>query len=113
MTVKQHYKKARANYLARVNRLKKQGWYIQVIPPVKKPTKASIERLNKQTAKQLRSKAKLYDINTGQEISKHRLSKAKEQGISDTQLYKQAGNSVVVNVLYYIFLEIFKNKLKY
>ena len=40
-------------------------------------------------------------------------TKAKEQGISDTQLYKQAGNSVVVNVLYYIFLEIFKNKLKY
>lgn len=40
-------------------------------------------------------------------------NKAKEQGTSDTQLYKQAGNSVVVNVLYYIFLEIFKNKLKY
>ena len=40
-------------------------------------------------------------------------NKAKEQGISDTQLYKQAGNSIVVNVLYYIFLEIFKNKLKY
>lgn len=40
-------------------------------------------------------------------------NEAKEQGISDTQLYKQAGNSIVVNVLYYIFLEIFKNKLKY
>lgn len=80
MTIKQQYKKARANYLARVNRLKKQGWDIQVIAPVKKPTKSSIERLNKQTAKQIRSKAKLYDINTGQEITKHRLAKAKEQG---------------------------------
>jgi hypothetical protein len=80
MTIKQQYKKARANYLARVNYLKKQGWDIKVIAPVKKPTKASIERLNKQTSKQLRSKAKLYDINTGQEITKHRLSKAKEQG---------------------------------
>lgn len=80
MTIKQQYKKARANYLARVNRLKKQGWDIQVIAPVKKPTKASVERLNKQTAKQIRSKAKLYDINTGKEITKHRLTKAKEQG---------------------------------
>lgn len=80
MTIKQQYKKARANYLSRVNRLKKQGWDIQVIASVKKPTKSSIERLNKQTAKQIRSKAKLYDINTGQEITKHRLAKAKEQG---------------------------------
>lgn len=80
MTIKQQYKKARANYLARVNRLKKQGWDIEVIPPVKKPTKASIARLNKQTAKQIRSKAKLYDMNTGEEITEHRLAKAKEQG---------------------------------
>lgn len=80
MTIKQQYKKARANYLARVNRLKKQGWDIEVISIVKKPTKASIERLNKQTAKQIRLRSKLYDINTGQEITKHRLAKAKEQG---------------------------------
>ena len=80
MTIKHQYKKARANYLARVNRLKKQGWDIEVIQLVKKPTKASIARLNKQTSKQIRSKAKLYDINTGQEITKHRLFKAKEQG---------------------------------
>ena len=29
--------------------------------------------------------------------------KAKEAGISNSQLYKQAGNSIVVDVLYYIF----------
>lgn len=34
--------------------------------------------------------------------------KAKEMGTSDSQLYKQAGNSIVVNVLYYIFKELFK-----
>lgn len=34
--------------------------------------------------------------------------RAKSIGISDTQLYKQAGNSIVVNVLYYIFKEVFK-----
>ncbi len=32
--------------------------------------------------------------------------KAKSVGISDTQLYKQAGNSIVVNVLEYIFEEL-------
>ena len=36
-------------------------------------------------------------------------NKAKESGISDGQLYKQAGNSIVVNCLYYIFKELFKN----
>ncbi|MCI9038880.1 MAG: DNA cytosine methyltransferase [Clostridia bacterium] len=33
--------------------------------------------------------------------------KAKKTGISNTQLYKQAGNSIVVNVLEYIFEELF------
>lgn len=33
--------------------------------------------------------------------------KAKEIGMSDTQLYKQAGNSIVVNVLEKIFLNLF------
>lgn len=33
--------------------------------------------------------------------------KAKAAGVSDTQLYKQAGNSIVVHVLYYIFQELY------
>ena len=33
---------------------------------------------------------------------------AKSVGISDSQLYKQAGNSIVTDVLYYIYLEIYK-----
>ena len=32
----------------------------------------------------------------------------KVQGISDTQLYKQAGNSIVVDVLYYLFKNLFE-----
>ena len=32
----------------------------------------------------------------------------KENGISDTQCYKMAGNSIVVDVLYYIYLELYK-----
>ena len=34
--------------------------------------------------------------------------KAKNAGVSNTQLYKQAGNSIVTNVLYYIFKELYK-----
>ena len=31
-----------------------------------------------------------------------------EQVVSNSQLYKQAGNSIVVDVLYYIFVELYK-----
>lgn len=34
--------------------------------------------------------------------------KAQQAGISDTQLYKQAGNSIVVDVLYYIFKNLYE-----
>ena len=43
-------------------------------------------------------------------ISDNDFIKAQVSGISNTQLYKQAGNSIVVDVLYYIFknlLEIY------
>lgn len=33
---------------------------------------------------------------------------AQNAGISNSQLYKQAGNSIVVDVLYYIFVELYK-----
>lgn len=33
--------------------------------------------------------------------------KAKNVGMSDSQLYKQAGNSIVVDVLFYIFMELY------
>lgn len=38
--------------------------------------------------------------------------KAKELGLSDSALYKQAGNSIVVNCLYYIFKNLFKEYIK-
>ena len=34
--------------------------------------------------------------------------KAKNAGISNTQLYKQAGNSIVTHVLYHIYVELYK-----
>ena len=33
--------------------------------------------------------------------------KAQEAGVSNSQLYKQAGNSIVVDVLYYLFKNLF------
>ncbi len=36
--------------------------------------------------------------------------KAKASGISDSQLYKQAGNAIVVDVLYYIFKQFIKGE---
>ena len=33
---------------------------------------------------------------------------AQKVGISNSQLYKQAGNSIVVDVLYYIYVELYK-----
>lgn len=41
-------------------------------------------------------------------FSDEHFEKAKSIGISDSSLYKQAGNSIVVNVLYYIFKNLFK-----
>ena len=38
--------------------------------------------------------------------------KAQSAGISNTQLYKQAGNSIVVNVLEKIFTNLFKGEKK-
>ena len=39
--------------------------------------------------------------------------KAKSVGISNTQLYKQAGNSIVVNVLERIFNNLLKGEKKW
>ncbi|MFR6582283.1 MAG: hypothetical protein ACLURP_09790 [Ruminococcus sp.] len=41
-------------------------------------------------------------------IFRYGFLESKEAGISNSQLYKQAGNSIVVDVLYYIFLELYK-----
>ena len=41
-------------------------------------------------------------------FSDHNFDAAKKVGISNSQLYKQAGNSIVVDVLYYIYVELYK-----
>ena len=66
MTIKQQYQKAYRNYLRRVNRQVRQGYVVDPIPRVKKPTRASISRLEKQTAQIIKSNSPIQDFLTGE-----------------------------------------------
>lgn len=66
MTVKEQYKREYRNYLRRVNRAVKQGYIVDVIGRVKKPTRASINRLKQQSGEKIRSKSEIVDIETGE-----------------------------------------------
>lgn len=65
MTVKEQYKREYRNYLRRVNRAVKQGYVVDVVGRVKKPTRASINRLKRQTGEKIRSKSDIVDVETG------------------------------------------------
>lgn len=66
MTVKEQYKREYRNYLRRVNRAVKQGYVVDVIGRVKKPTRASINRLKQQIGEKIRAKSEIVDIETGE-----------------------------------------------
>lgn len=66
MTVKEQYNREYRNYLRRVNRAVKQGYVVDVVGRVKKPTRASINRLKKQTGEKIRTKSEIVDIETGE-----------------------------------------------
>ena len=66
MTVKEQYKREYRNYLRRVNRAVKQGYIVDVIGRVKKPTRASINRLKRQTGEKIKAKSEIVDIETGE-----------------------------------------------
>lgn len=74
MSIKSEYKKARANYLARVRYQESLGYQVERIALPKKPTRASINRLNKQTAKEIRNKSTLVDVSTGEIVKPKRKS---------------------------------------
>lgn len=69
MTIKQEYNRAYRNYLRRVNRAVKQGYIVKVIQRVKKPTRASISRLQKQTGEYIRQHSDIVVISTGEILS--------------------------------------------
>ena len=66
MTIKEEYKRAYRNYLRRVNRAVKQGYVVQVVGRVKRPTRASIRRLKKLTGEYIRQRSELVDMTTGE-----------------------------------------------
>lgn len=66
MTIKEQYKHEYRNYLRRVNRAVKQGYIVDVIGRVKKPTRASINRLKQMTGEKIRSKSRIVDVETGE-----------------------------------------------
>lgn len=67
--LRQQYAKEYNKYLARVRNQQKQGVQVQRIKRVKKPTQASIERLKKQRAKEIRDKASVVNMLTGELIT--------------------------------------------
>lgn len=81
MTVKEQYKREYRNYLRRVNRAVKQGYIVDVIARVKKPTKASINRLKQLTGEKIRSKSRVVDIETGEILKpiKNKKKRLKQQ----------------------------------
>lgn len=81
MTVKEQYKREYRNYLRRVNRAVKQGYIVDVIARVKKPTKASINRLKNLTGENIRSKSRIVNIETGEILKpiKNKKKRLKQQ----------------------------------
>lgn len=74
LLLRQQYSKEYNKYLARVRNQQKQGVQVKIIKRVKNPTQASIDRLKKQTAKEIRKNAMVVDMLTGEAIT------AKEYG---------------------------------
>lgn len=67
--LQQQYAKEYSKYLSRVRNQQKQGVQVKIIKRVKKPTQASIERLKKQRAKEIRNKASVVNMLTGELIT--------------------------------------------
>ena len=78
MTINQQYSKAYRNYQRRANRATRKGYNIKPIPRVKKPTLASIRRLERQTAKQFEKKD-IIDYLTGEIVRSQKRKKEIEK----------------------------------
>lgn len=67
--IQKEYTKEYNKYLARVRNQQKQGVQVKIIKRVKNPTQASIDRIKKQTAKEIRKNATVVDMITGEVIT--------------------------------------------
>ena len=79
MTIKQEYRRARRNYLARINRAVKAGYRPDVLPIPKRITRASIRALNKRTGEWIRSHSPQVDVETGEELKPTKNKKVRKQ----------------------------------
>lgn len=67
--IQKEYSHEYTKYLSRVRNQKKQGVQVKIIKRVKNPKQASIDRLKKQTAKEIRKNATVVDMLTGEKIT--------------------------------------------
>lgn len=67
--IQKEYSREYTKYLARVRNQQKQGVQVQSIKRVKNPTQASIARIKKQIAKEIRKNATVVDMLTGEVIT--------------------------------------------
>lgn len=115
MTVKEQYKREYRNYLRRVNRAVKQGYVVNVIGRVKKPTSASINRLKKQTGEKIRAKSEIVDIETGEILkpikSKKRRLQQQRKNITILKADLQTVANTVENNTVFTPIQGMSNKL--
>lgn len=67
--IQKEYSHEYTKYLARVRNQQKQGVQIKIIKRVKNPKQVSIDRIKKQTAKEIRKNATVVDMLTGEKIT--------------------------------------------
>lgn len=68
-TIQKEYSHEYTKYLARVRNQQKQGVQVKIIKRVKNPAQVSIDRIKKQTAKEIRKNATVVDMLTGEVIT--------------------------------------------
>lgn len=67
--IQKEYSHEYTKYLARVRNQQKQGVQVKIIKRVKNPKQVSIDRIKKQTAKEIRKNATVVDMLTGENIT--------------------------------------------
>jgi hypothetical protein len=68
-TIQKEYSHEYTKYLARVRNQQKQGVQVKIIKRVKNPRQVSIDRIKKQTAKEIRKNATVVDMLIGEVIT--------------------------------------------
>lgn len=67
--IQKEYSREYTKYLSRVRNQQKQGVQVKIIKRVKNPKQASIDRIKKQIAKEIRKNATVVDMLTGEAIT--------------------------------------------